>query len=135
MAPSPLGGIPIDRHNPVGLVRDLIRQAAGGDPFLLIIAAEGTRKKADYWKSGFYRIARSANLPVAMAFVDGPTKTTGFGPTLRPTGDVAADMDAIRAFYADKRGIHPARKTEPRLREEVESRSTPADDTTGLDLA
>jgi 1-acyl-sn-glycerol-3-phosphate acyltransferase len=111
------GGIPVDRKNPAGLIRDLLGQAGNG-PFLLIIAAEGTRTKAEYWKSGFYRLAAGAGLPIVLAFVDGPTRTTGFGPTIRPSGDVVADMDLIRAFYADKRGIRPERKTEPRLREE-----------------
>lgn len=112
------GGIPIDRGNPAGVVRDLCRQARGDDPFLLVIAAEGTRRKTDYWKSGFYRIALDAGLPIVLSFVDGTTRTTGFGPTVRPTGDVAADMDVVRAFYADKGGIRPAWKTEPRLRNE-----------------
>lgn len=112
------GGIAVDRGNPAGLVENLIEQARSGAPFLLIIAAEGTRQKSDYWKSGFYRIARSASLPITLGFVDGPTRTMGFGPTLRPSGDVVADMDQIRAFYSDKRGIRPALRTEPRLREE-----------------
>jgi len=112
------GGIPVDRANPAGLVDDLVEQARSGEPFLIVIAAEGTRTPSAYWKSGFYRIARSADLPIALAFVDGPTRTTGFGPTLRASGDVVADMDVIRAFYADKRGVRPALRTEPRLREE-----------------
>jgi 1-acyl-sn-glycerol-3-phosphate acyltransferase len=85
---------------------------------LLIIAAEGTRKKADFWKSGFYRIAQQTGLPISMGFIDGPSRTVGFGPTFMPTGDVAADMDVIRAFYADKRGIRPELRTEPKLRTE-----------------
>jgi 1-acyl-sn-glycerol-3-phosphate acyltransferase len=117
------GGIAIDRANPAGVVRRLIEEARGGAPFLLIIAAEGTRAKSDHWKSGFYRIARSADLPVALAFVDGPTRTTGFGPTLRLTGDVVADMDLVRAFYADKHGLRPSLRTEPHLREEDQPRS------------
>jgi 1-acyl-sn-glycerol-3-phosphate acyltransferase len=125
------GGIPTDRANPAGLVRELIEQA-GTTPFLLIIAAEGTRKKTKYWKSGFYRIAQSTGLPVALAFVDRPTRTAGFGPTLRPSGDIITDMKLIRAFYADKRGIHPELKTEPRLKEELPAernpQSTPAPD-------
>jgi hypothetical protein len=44
--------------------------------------------------------------------------TTGLGPTVDLTGDVRADMDVVRAFYADKSGVHPALRTEPRLREE-----------------
>lgn len=113
-----LGGIPLDRANPGEVVRELVREARSGEPFLLILAAEGTRTQGEYWKSGFWRIARSAQLPIALAFIDGPSRTTGFGPTITATPDVAADMDLVRAFYRDKRGIHPERRTEPRLREE-----------------
>ena len=112
------GGISLDRQNPGNVVRDLIAEAKSGEPFLLIIAAEGTRKKGDYWKSGFYRIAKQTGLPISMGFIDGPTRTIGFGPTFRPTDDVVADMDLVRAFYSDKYGVHPALRTEPRLREE-----------------
>jgi 1-acyl-sn-glycerol-3-phosphate acyltransferase len=115
-----MGGIAIDRHNPAGLVRDLVEQASGDKPFLLILAAEGTRKKTAYWKSGFYRLAQQSGLPISLAFVDGPTKTAGFGPTFHVTGGVTADMDRIREFFADKRGFHPELRTEPRLREEVQ---------------
>jgi 1-acyl-sn-glycerol-3-phosphate acyltransferase len=113
-----IGSIPIDRGNPAGLVRNLVDEARGDEPFLLILAAEGTREKAEYWKSGFYRIAEQSGLPISLAFVDGPSKTAGFGPTFTVSGDVAADMDRIRAFFVDKRGIRPAQRTEPRLREE-----------------
>ena len=113
------GGIPLDRQNPGTVVRSLLAEASSGEPFLLIIAAEGTRKKGDYWKSGFYRIAQQTGLPISLGFIDGPTRTLGFGPSFRPTGDVVADMDLVRDFYADKRGIHPHLRTEPRLREEA----------------
>ena len=113
-----LGGLPLDRDNPGAVVRELVREARSGEPFLLILAAEGTRQKGEYWKSGFWRIARSAKLPIALAFIDGPTRTAGFGPTITATADVVADMDKVREFYRDKRGIHPELRTEPRLREE-----------------
>ena len=112
------GGIPLDRANPGETVRALLAEAKGDENFVLILAAEGTRKKADYWKSGFYKIAKQTGLPISLGFIDGPTRTMGFGPTFRPTGDVVADMDLVRAFYADKQGIHPELRTEPRLREE-----------------
>ena len=112
------GGISLDRRNPGAVVRDLLAEASRGEPFLLIIAAEGTRKKGDHWKSGFYRIAQQTGLPISLGFIDGPTRTLGFGPTFRPTGDVVADMDLVRAFYADKHGIHPRLRTAPRLPEE-----------------
>jgi len=84
-----------------------------------VLAAEGTRDKGEYWKSGFYKIAQQTGLAITLGFVDGPSRTMGFGPTFPPTGDVAADMDLVRTFYADKRGIHPELRTEPRLREEA----------------
>ena len=111
------GGVPLDRKNPGATVRALLGQAKDED-FLLIVAAEGTRKKADFWKSGFYKIARQTGLPISLGFIDGPTRTMGVGPTFTPSGDVTADMDLVRAFYADKRGVHPELRTEPRLREE-----------------
>lgn len=113
-----LGGLPLDRAHPGGIVRELVREARSGEPFLLVIAAEGTRQKGEYWKSGFWRLARAASLPIALGFIDGPTRTLGFGPTITPTSDVIADMDKVRAFYRDKHGIHPELRTEPRLREE-----------------
>jgi len=113
-----LGAVPIDRARPGGLVRELILQARRGEDFLLVLAAEGTRTPTRYWKSGFYRIARSSGVPVALGFVDGPSRTLGFGPTLHLTGDVRADMDVVRAFYADKRGVRPDGRGVPRLREE-----------------
>ena len=87
------GGVPVDRDQPSALIRTLMKQAKSGEPYLLVIAAEGTRSKAEYWKPGFYRIARASRMPIVLGFVDGPTRTMGFGPSLMPTGDVAADMD------------------------------------------
>jgi 1-acyl-sn-glycerol-3-phosphate acyltransferase len=112
------GGISLDRENPGAVIRELLGEAKSGEPFLLIIAAEGTRKKCDYWKSGFYRIAEQTGLPISLGFIDGPTRTMGFGPSFRPSGDVVADMDRVRGFYGDKHGLHPRLRSEPRLREE-----------------
>ncbi|MEJ7636186.1 1-acyl-sn-glycerol-3-phosphate acyltransferase [Aeromicrobium sp.] len=112
------GGVPLDREDAGAVVGDLVREAGTGEPFRLIIAAEGTRTKGDRWKSGFYRLSKETGLPISLAFFDPPTKTMGFGPTFHPSGDVRADMDLVRAFYADKPGIKPANATEPRLSEE-----------------
>ncbi|MGC5614820.1 1-acyl-sn-glycerol-3-phosphate acyltransferase [Georgenia sp. Z1491] len=113
-----LGGIPVDRGNPEGLVADLVARSARGEAFHLVITPEGTRGRREHWKSGFYRIARAADLPVILGFLDSVTRTTGLGPRLRLTGDVRADMDVIRAFYADKVGVHPDLGTPPSLADE-----------------
>jgi 1-acyl-sn-glycerol-3-phosphate acyltransferase len=113
------GGIALDRENPGATIRGLLKDAEGDKPFLLTIAPKGTRSKVEYWKPGFYRIAKQTGLPISLGFVDGPTRTLGIGPTFHPTDDVVADMDFVRAFYADKQGIRPENRTEPRLREET----------------
>lgn len=113
------GAISVDRQNPAADIRRLTSSIESSEDFLLTIAAEGTRSKTDHWKSGFYRLSQQTGLPITLAFIDGPSRTVGAGPTITPTGDIAADMDIVRAFYADKRGIHPEQRTEPRLRNEL----------------
>ncbi|MEX0159178.1 MULTISPECIES: 1-acyl-sn-glycerol-3-phosphate acyltransferase [unclassified Microbacterium] len=113
-----IGGIPVDRADPARVVNDVVAQVHSGSVFGLVITPDGTRGGNEYWKSGFYRIASETGMPVTLGFVDRTTMTTGLGPTLELTGDVAADMDRIRAFYADKAGLRPERRTTPRLREE-----------------
>ena len=113
-----LGGIPVDRADPARVVGDVVARVHSGAVFGLVITPDGTRGGNAYWKSGFYRIARETGMPVTLGFVDRTTMTTGLGPTLDLTGDVAADMGRIREFYADKAGVRPERRTEPRLREE-----------------
>lgn len=115
------GGIPLDRENPGATIRTLLTEAEGDDTFLLAIAPEGIRGKGEYWKAGFYRIAQKTGLPITLGFVDGPSRTVGIGPSFRPSDDIVADMDLVRAFYADKVGIVAENGTEPRLREETAS--------------
>ncbi|UZN03186.1 1-acyl-sn-glycerol-3-phosphate acyltransferase [Cellulomonas sp. S1-8] len=112
-----LGGIPVDRRDPAGLVDEVVGRMRAGERFYLVVTPEGTRSGSG-WKSGFYRIARATDLAVTLGYVDRTTMTAGLGPTVTLTGDVRADMDVVRAFYADKSGFVPARRTEPRLRDE-----------------
>jgi 1-acyl-sn-glycerol-3-phosphate acyltransferase len=120
-----VGGIAVDRQNPGTLVADLTSRARSGEPFALVVAPEGTRAKGTFWKSGFYRIAKEAGVPIVLTFLDGPTRTGGFGPTIHPSGDVRADMDLVRAYYADKSGVRPELRTPPLLHDE-EAPGTPA---------
>ncbi len=125
------GGIPVDRDNPHLVVSEIVGRVDAGEEFFLVVAAEGTRKKGDYWKSGFYRIAQESGMPITLGFVDRATKTAGLGPTFPPSGNIGEDMDLVRLFYADKFGIHPRDRTEPRLRDES---STPTETPDPSDL-
>lgn len=125
-----MGGVPLDRSNASDVIPRFVREArSSGEPFRLVIAAEGTRSKGTYWKSGFRRLSLQTGLPITLAFFDPPTRTMGFGPTFRASDDVVADMDLVRSFYADKPGIKPADATVPRLREEDAQSSSEAGET------
>lgn len=114
------GGIPIDRGAPGDFVERIAREFATREVFRLALAPEGTRSRTEFWKSGFYRIARVAGVPLALVYIDYPSREIGVGAYLDLTGDVAADMDRIRAFYADKRGLRPGNQGPVRLHEEGE---------------
>jgi 1-acyl-sn-glycerol-3-phosphate acyltransferase len=68
---------------------------------------EGTRSLAPHWKSGFYHVATTAGVPIALGYLDYMRKEGGIGAPLMPSGDLHSDMDRIRAFYAGKAGCHP----------------------------
>ncbi len=114
-----LGGIPVQRDHAGRGVAEVVERVRSGEVFGLVVTPDGTRGGNTHWKSGFYRIARATDMPVTLGYVDRTTMTTGLGPTIELTGDVAADMDVIRAFYADKAGLRPKRRTEPRLQNEA----------------
>ncbi len=100
-----LGGIAVNRDQGSNLVAasaQAIREADG--PLQLIVPPEGTRSKTRYWKTGFYHIAKTADVPIVMAYMDYSSKRSGLGPLFIPTGDVDADMAAIKAFYAPFKG-------------------------------
>ncbi|MBD8062837.1 1-acyl-sn-glycerol-3-phosphate acyltransferase [Oceanitalea stevensii] len=114
-----LGGIPVQREDPSGLVDELVAQVRTG-PTYLVITPEGSRSATPYWKSGFYRIARATGMTVTLGYVDRRSMTAGLGPTLTMTGDVRADMDKVRAFYAGKVGVRGGPERVPRLHAEEE---------------
>ncbi|MGC0144560.1 1-acyl-sn-glycerol-3-phosphate acyltransferase [Pseudactinotalea sp. Z1732] len=114
-----LGGIPVDRSDPSRVVGEVVQRVRAGEVFGLVVTPDGTRSGHTHWKSGFYRIARETGMPVTLGYVDRTTMTTGLGPTFELTGDVAKDMDRIRDFYADKSGVRPEHRVEPRLRDET----------------
>ena len=113
-----LGGIPIRRHERADRVGAMAQGFAERDTFALVVPAEATRARTPYWKSGFYHIARRAEVPIVLGFLDYRRRRGGFGPALRVTGDVKQDMDRIRAFYADKIGKYPEKFGPVKLREE-----------------
>lgn len=102
-----LGGIPVDRTVHTGFIHRIAEQYKSRDQMALTIAAEGTRSKTEYWKTGFYHIAVEAGVPVALGYLDYGNKKLGIGATLYPSGDINTDFEIIREFYKDKTGLRP----------------------------
>ncbi len=111
-----LGGIPIDRSSSQSVVEQAVQVFNSQEKAVMGIAPEGTRKKMDHWKKGFYYVALGANVPIVFAFADYERKVAGFGPSLMPTGDIQADMEVIRDFYKDIKGKYPENASDVRVK-------------------
>lgn len=99
-----LGGIPIDRRSPQGMIRQMIDTFESKDAFFLVMAPEGTRSRVKTWKSGFYWIALEAGVPILPVSLDYPYRMIRFGPLLEPSGDYDADLAALQSYFAGSRG-------------------------------
>ncbi|MBI3768885.1 MAG: lysophospholipid acyltransferase family protein [Deltaproteobacteria bacterium] len=116
-----LGGIPVDRDRRTNLVQQVLDHFTSVDQLFLVIPPSGTRKRATHWKSGFYHIARGAEVPIICAFLDYRRKVGGIGPVVMPGGDLRTDMLVIRGFYDQTTGKYPALTTPARLLEEEDT--------------
>ncbi len=75
--------------------------------FQLAVTPEGTRKKVEEWKKGFYYIAEKAQVPIMIAYFDYAKKEAGFKGLFYPTGDAEKDIRTIRESYRDVTACHP----------------------------
>lgn len=117
-----LGGFPVDRSQRTNVVAQAAEMIRASDRIILTVPPEGTRSGgSDVWRSGFYHIAREAEVPILLGFLDYSRKRGGLGPLVYPSGDIAADMDQIRGFYGPQMARYPEKFRVPRLRAEEET--------------
>lgn len=102
-----LGGIPVNRKKSVSLTDTLIEEFKKASRMSMAISPEGTRKKVSEWKTGFIRIANGANVPIVLGAVDAVKKRVVIEETFVTTGDIQADMRAIKNYYRQFEGIRP----------------------------
>jgi 1-acyl-sn-glycerol-3-phosphate acyltransferase len=102
-----LGAIPVDRSKSTDFVARAIQAFRSHPQMTLVVPPSGTRRKVMYWKTGFYHIARGANVPIVLGYLDYRRKVGGIGPVVYPTGNMKADMKIIQDFYADIEGKYP----------------------------
>lgn len=103
-----IGGLPVNRRERTGMIGALVEEFRRRDWLWIAVAPEGTRSYTDHLKSGFYQIALAADVPIGLAYIDYDRRQVGIDTYVRMTGDVARDLETLRAFYADKRARVPA---------------------------
>lgn len=101
------GGIPVDRSRHQNLVGEAVAAFAASERMILGIAPEGTRRRTDFWRSGFYQIALQAGVPVVPAFLDYRTRTGGFREPVWLTGNREKDMEVLAGRYEGVTARHP----------------------------
>ena len=111
-----LGVIPINQSQSRNVVAQTIAHFDRSDNLILVLAPAGTRKQARNWKTGFYYIARGADVPVVLGFLDYRRKIGGFGPTIQLTDDFEGDMTRIRRFYKTISGKYPLHSSPKNIR-------------------
>ncbi|WP_419241729.1 1-acyl-sn-glycerol-3-phosphate acyltransferase [Cardinium endosymbiont of Nabis limbatus] len=105
-----LGAIPIDRrqitrkNNMVAVMAEMLNQT---ELLLLVIAPEGTRSYVKRWKTGFYRVAEAANVPIVLGYINYAKKEMGLGPIFYLTGNMEQDIASIQDFYRTIPGKYP----------------------------
>ncbi|MBX3430620.1 MAG: 1-acyl-sn-glycerol-3-phosphate acyltransferase [Hyphomonadaceae bacterium] len=101
-----LGCVPIDRSAANDVVRAMAEAFAAAPRMILAIPPEGTRSATREWKTGFYHIARAANVPLILSVLDYGAKTISLAAIVTPSGDYDADLKVIQSYYANARGKH-----------------------------
>ncbi|MBD2858032.1 lysophospholipid acyltransferase family protein [Spongiibacter sp. KMU-158] len=102
-----LGGIAVERSSSHNFVDHMAEQFKKTDDMVLIITPEGTRRKVDSWKGGFYHIANGAGVPIMPVYLDYGRKTVGFGEAFIPSGNFEQDLPKILETYSTVRACHP----------------------------
>lgn len=103
-----LGGIPVVRKNKTQSLTDAMVERFRTEPRLVVaITPEGTRKGTEKWHTGFLRIAHEANIPICLAVIDYRMKKAMINDVFEPTGNMEADMEAIKEYYRPFTGKHP----------------------------
>jgi len=106
-----IGGAPVHRGQSADLIKQIADMFSDKDEFVMALAPEGTRSKTDHWKTGFWHIAKAANVPIAMAYLDFGRKQVGLGGSFYPGKSIEEDFEKIRAFYKGRHGKNPANES------------------------
>ena len=101
------GAIPVNRRQAGSLVTYISGIYKAREEFVLIITPEGTRSPNANWKRGFHHVARAAEVPILVVYVDSAVRTIGIKGLMEPSADIDADMQTLKTFFDGKKGLKP----------------------------
>jgi tRNA (guanine-N7-)-methyltransferase len=110
-----LGGVPLNRNRATSAVDQAVAMFDAHETLYFALSPEGTRARRDAWKTGFYRIAKAANVPVFLAVIDYGNKRIGIGGRLDLSDDIDADIEKCAKFYEGIEGRWPQKMTPVRF--------------------
>ena len=102
-----MGGIPVDRSKPGGIIQDAINQIKEIDGSLIAMSPEGTRSKVKEWKTGFLRISKELNSKIILASLDFAKKEILLGKAFVPSGNNEKDIRYLKDYYSVFTPKHP----------------------------
>ncbi|MEP6733762.1 MAG: lysophospholipid acyltransferase family protein [bacterium] len=103
-----LGGRPVRRESPEGVVAEMAAMIRAEPRFILALAPEGTRKRVSQWRTGFYHIAEAANLPIVPVWFDWSKREIGIGTATTPSGDLVGDLEVLQRNYRPEMARDPS---------------------------
>ena len=106
-----IGGIPVPKVRGGSLVETIVKRFDATDRMQLAITPEGTRSSVSQWRTGFLHIAYEAQVPIVIGSIDASTRRISIVKEFEPSGDIEADMRAIKAYYKPFTGIKPEKFT------------------------
>lgn len=100
-----MGGIPVDRSRPGGIVAQMTAAMQSADKMYFALAPEGTRSLTAGWKTGFYRIASGAAAPIVPVIIDAASRQVRIGEPMVCSGDIEADFNTLATMFNNVAGI------------------------------
>jgi len=100
-----LGGVPVDRSTSNDVVSGIVEEFGRREKFVLALAPEGTRKKVDRWRTGFYHVAHATHTPIVPVALNWGARAVQIMPAFVTTGDVDRDIAELQSRFANVRGL------------------------------
>lgn len=102
-----LGGIPVHRTSSQDIVRQVAERFRAAERMFLALSPEGTRRKVEHWRTGFWHIAREAGVKILPVGLDFPSRSIRIGTPVTAGDDLDASLAALREWFTDVRGLYP----------------------------